>query len=593
MGILNTSFYGWHEVSVPHVKGQLQSSSLDNIFINGEDIYVTNNDASTGLSFGFILKGGVNKKFKEIAGTNRLIHGITLDSSGTIYVVNGIKDGQVISKFDGTTFETLHTAGIFARGKAINVDSNDDIFVGYADIVGAEGVLLSSSDRGVTWGEQTFTSRFPIKIALSSSDAIFATFNNTIDVLSEVASEAGSVAHVKRSTDAGVTWSTVGGDVTTSINENKLGAIAIGPDSAIYHVGSLKDAGGAWHISIRKSTDSGDNFTSASFGDGSTDFYGFGVDVDTNNNVYVGGLSGSQWCIFESTDGGSTFDILDKKSSNTLITDLKIYQGAINHEKNRIYVSGEKDGKTGTLFTGKLTANSSSLGPTSLAASVSYVSNETFTSTEQKFKLMNISEFPHSSGFFQMRNLVLGTTDAGTIGTSEDNIIQVKHFGSKVDIMWPKQSDQTIPIRGYADFGVGARAGKLVTQFEPGDISNVENFDHLALYCYLTKETSGTLDNIEIHVERRPLRDTGFATEQVLELSSSGNITVGALRDMTYRKQIDYGDLNIKEIGFTIDMPLLNVRQIRVKARQTVGQSDDENRNFIIRGRFIKSEEET
>jgi len=208
-------------------------------------------------------------------------------------------------------------------------------------------------------------------------------------------------------------------------------------------------------------------------------------------------------------------------------------------------------------------------------------------------QLANVSEYPYSGGTFQLKNLVLGTQDSGRIGSDNDSIIQVNYFGSVVKVMWPKQEDQDAPVAGFGDFSVGQRPGKLATSYEPGDFIDVSEFDHMTLYCYLTKELSGTVDSVDVRVERRPLKSTGFAVDQAIEYTTSGSDTIATLKDVIYRKEIDYGDLSISEIGYPIDIPLTNVREIRVSARQLDGQSDDKNKNFVVWGRFINSEEET
>ena len=139
----------------------------------------------------------------------------------------------------------------------------------------------------------------------------------------------------------------------------------------------------------------------------------------------------------------------------------------------------------------------------------------------------------------------------------------------------------------------GQRAGSLITSFDPGDFIDVRSFDHMTLYCYALKHASGTLDNIDVQIERRPLTATPFSVDQTIEYSSSGSNTIATMKDLVYRKSIDYGDLTIKEIGYPIDVPLSNVREIRVSCRQVTGQDEEKNKNFLVWGRFIDSDEET
>lgn len=202
-------------------------------------------------------------------------------------------------------------------------------------------------------------------------------------------------------------------------------------------------------------------------------------------------------------------------------------------------------------------------------------------------------EFPHSMGIFQMPNLSLGTTDSGKIGKTENNIIQINHIGSVVKVLWPRQDNSEAYMRGFGDFSVGQKPGVLSTDFTPGIEEDVEDYDHITLYCYLLKVVSGTSDSIEIKIQRRPLGGVGHTIDQAISYDSSGSETVAELKDLVYKKTVDYSDLSIKEIGFPIDIPLTNLKSIRILAKQTTGQSDVSNRNLIIWGRFIKSEEET
>jgi len=265
--------------------------------------------------------------------------------------------------------------------------------------------------------------------------------------------------------------------------------------------------------------------------------------------------------------------------------------------KEVVYVAGMGGLDTGSSFRrftaitrkGARTANSSTLGPTMLATSVEYVRTEANGFLEKAIKLNNVSEYSHGGGALQMKNIIIGTTDTGKFGKTDDSIIQVKYIGSVVHVLWPKQQDQSIPVKGFGDFSIGQRAGKLTTDFQPGDNQDVTDFDHLALYCYLRKEVSGTLDDVIVSIERKPLTSVGFATEQSIDYAVSGSKVEARLRDIEYKKQIDYGDLSIREIGFPIDIPLINIKEVRLSVRHRVGQTE-ENKNLIIWGRFIKSD---
>jgi hypothetical protein len=69
-----------------------------------------------------------------------------------------------------------------------------------------------------------------------------------------------------------------------------------------------------------------------------------------------------------------------------------------------------------------------------------------------------------------------------------------------------------------------------------------------------------------------------------------GSIVEARLSDIQYKKQINYGDLSLKEIGWPIDIPLSNMKQVRISVRLANGQADEKNSNLIVYGRFIKAD---
>jgi len=89
----------------------------------------------------------------------------------------------------------------------------------------------------------------------------------------------------------------------------------------------------------------------------------------------------------------------------------------------------------------------------------------------------------------------------------------------------------------------------------------------MALYCYLQKQTSGTLDDVVVKIEGKPLNNVGSAQDQSVTYTTSGSITEARYRDIEHKKLIDYGDLSTKEISWIIDYPLVNMKQIRVSAK--------------------------
>ena len=260
-------------------------------------------------------------------------------------------------------------------------------------------------------------------------------------------------------------------------------------------------------------------------------------------------------------------------------------------EEGRTYLTNLPIGGTAFIKKGKRQTVSASIGPQMLATSFGYPKSEMSGVNETWFKLNNVSEFPHSSGIWQMPNLILGTKTTGKVGKTDDSLVQVTHIGSFVRVLWPKQSTQEADVHGYE---AGRTPGILSVQFQPGESYDATQFDHLALSCYALRELSGTLDSVLIKIETKPLLDSGFTTEQTIEQSISSSYSSEAIyRDEIHRKDINYGDDYMREIGWKIPVSLQNVKEIRVSARHKNGQMDDANKKLLIMGRFIKSNKET
>ncbi len=610
MGIRDTSYYGWSTFVnySENLTGYIGSASFQDIcFDSSGSLYVLGNVFFTGSD------SAAPKVYKT-------------------FVAKVDKDNGSISQVFAS--ESIST---FMRSYALGITSNDRFFVQGAHSAVNTTFIMSSSDRCRSWGRQTF---FPIATGDTAGIASYLVDGNNEPDETEVYVAVGG--YVFRSTDTGLTWAS--GQPQGSSPDGPYGAdIIVASNGTIYYCG---DDG-----SIRKSTTqaaSWVNITPANIGS-PANFYG--ICKNSSNVIYACGMGPSyldnEYIVFSSSDAGVTwgsgtfgdYDNVDdfrRGIATTINIDSKgsVYafgvcgtgsvQGVqnnrwmtINYSKpygqnyvemfsgstplrsavdtdDTFYVCGFA-GNTGIIRRGKLTANSASIGPTSFAASVGYVRGELSGTVQEGFKLMNTSEFSHAGGIFQMKNLVLGTTDSGKMGKGTDSIVQVRHRGSVVKVLWPKQSlGSDEYVKGYGDFSVGQQAGKLNTEYQPGDFLDVTKFDHLSLYCYAKVESSGTLDDIVIRVERRPLGDLPFTVDQTVTYAESGSFaTEGILKDLVFRKTIDYGDLSMRDIGFPIDVPLENTREVRVSCRHKSGQTLDENKNFIVWGRFIKSSEET
>lgn len=345
-----------------------------------------------------------------------------------------------------------------------------------------------------------------------------------------------------------------------------------------------------------------------------------------NDGYYIGGLGsniafnggfrgGSMAAVYRSPTTAGPWELVhqygDSSGDSSTVTP---YINDIQYINGQIYLAG-----CGGLFysavvrVGNLRAyNARSFASRMLATSVAYsvgvdpiggsdyptlgvFSNQMSYRTiaaSTLYRLNNIAEFPHYGGVFQMRNIIIGTQTSGKIGKSEDSIVRVRYVGSVVQVMWPDQSLLDAPVQGFGELSIGQSPGKLDTSFTFGSLIDVTQYDHMSLYCYALKQVSGTLDDIVIQVNRRPLSSIGFATDQTVEYSTSGSYTEARYKDMLHTKQVDYGDLTPPTVSYVIDLPLQNVREVRIGARLKNGQSDA-NQNFLVYGRFIKSATET
>ncbi len=627
MGIRETSYYGWQnfvtitptptwEIILQRAN-RLHIDAVGNIYIassiklfGGNEAYTVNRSKDDGKTWEIV--DWISSSLADSEAFD-----IISDVSGNIYAagreastISGTSNWVVRKSATGDngsfatidSFAEVPVSGGHAQGMAI--DSSGSVYVvgSDRDAAGSQNWIVRKSTTGAS-GTFSYVDSMDRAGFVDAANSVAIDSDDNVYVVgySERTSNPYTEGVVRRSTTgASGSFSYVdafSGSYSAAAYAGVLADIAIDSSDNIYVAGYHGGFGTLFDWIVRKSaTGASGSFSYIDSVDvGASSELALTITIDSNDSVYVGGATSfgesgtGSWRVRKSLAGasGSFFDIDNYYGNQSWCVDLKVV------DDGTIYGAGYTKGlKEGLLRKGKLTANSASLGPRMLATSIGYVQSEISGTTYERFKLNNISEFPHSSGIFQMRNLVLGTTDAGKIGRTDDSIVQVTFVGSVVKVMWPKQDDQTTPIKGYGDLAAGQRSGKLVSSFEPGDYIDVTDFDHMSLYCYLLKNASGTLDNIDIKIERRPLKSTGFSTDQVIEYSSSGSVTIAELKDLVYRKQIDYGDLSISEIGYPIDVPLTNVREVRISAKHQTGQIE-ENKNFVVWGRFIKSTEET
>ncbi len=605
MGIRDTSYYGWKNLrNEPGYPGQSRFTYTDLAVDSTGNMYIC------GYYFPTRLPSEIHDR--------------------TIAFVQRSRDGGNVWEYIDR-LEYTESASV-ANGLAISpLDESKIYWVGVKELPNQTSsfIVRSSSDYGDTWATVNVglsADRTQISLTavdMSSSGKLFAcgVSGTTCVVLTGSSEGHWDLTDLSSSTNNNAYFYdiAVGGGrvVTVGYEINGVGSMA-------YLIRSSSDGGVSWSVpaverfaitgggaTAHRVIFSGSKFIVAGFDD-SLPGYAWRIRSSSNGGAWgslssgtIGGTAhGISYnpqgdLIITGMTGSTAFAVIVLSGTNVLQTIDGCISGThgsvVVNSRNEVNIIGDGTYIGAYYRKGALTANSATLGPMSLATSFEYVQSEVSGAINRLRKLHNISEFPHSAGAFQMRNLIIGTTDSGKIGKDSDSIVQLKHYGSVVKVLWPKQDLGTDEyVKGYGDFSVGQRPGKLTTDFIPGDFLDVSTYDHLSLYCYAKSNGTGSLDDIVIRIERRPLRDLPFAPDQTISYAESGSFTTEAtLKELIFKKPINYGDPSMKEIGFPIDVPLENTREVRVSCRQKVGQANDENKNFVIWGRFIRSEEET
>ena len=625
MGIRDTSYYGWSTIDDyfpidDHQNTIIISASFYNVCLDTSGsiytlcrAYLTSSTAVAKYNSYIRKSSNQGISWKNIFTTASCgLIGLGVDPEDRLYTFGG-----------GSVFVSSDRGNLWNKYTPSNVVSDfvsptDQLFYYKAGIdfhstgtfVSVGQRIFSSSDAGQTWGKISLLSPAPDQgpfsdVYVSGGVVLYCGGFN-----------GGQDEGIHRSTNT-TTWSELKDDTGNAYNE--FLACATSGSSIFFSTAPSTFGNTAF---IFSSSDNGTTFASQSMvflddvGLGVPDYTAFIPEINVHHqtgHVYAfGGLSFidpaqnvgfkpdiADWFVAKTLNSGTTWSLIDRIPygcvlDSKIISDETIYAAGVI--KNRA-----------VLRKGRLAANSSSIGLRLLTPSFGYVLSESFKNlktvnfttltdgdhnrnlytlvTEEQFNLNNISEFPHSSGLFQMPNIVLGTKTSGKAGKTDDSIVQKRFIGSFVRVLWPKQEDAD--SKGYE---IARQPGKLLTTWEPGEIVDIDGkgFDHLALNCAASTLVSGTMDSILVRVETRGLNSSGFMIDQTIEQTISSSFESEALlRDDVFRKQIDYGDVSLTERSWKINVPLENVKEIRISCRQKAGQSEEKNKQFIVMGRFI------
>jgi len=593
MGFRSTSYYGWQS-------GTFGTGSYYDIQVDPNGVMY-----AVGYPIQKSVDGG--QSWKKLSQNARAL---AFDDSGNLYTTSGNVFAKSVDKGNNWTSITFNSSNPGDTLEFASLDiclTGSKIYIAYAHSAGtrASGSIYESLDQGVTWkkvyngisgdGDVGIAHAGVQSIKADSSGNLYATFRKSRQV-----GTSGDFYVLSSSvvTETGSEWSVVydgtdeeefGYDI--DVDSNDIVYVAYG-DSDVPKLLSSSDYGVNWgendiiddadHKYIVTGVGSGRSpgtvfvsVVSASY----SSLYLYNMDFTTSLK-YEG-----QAKIKKTYDYGETWtdDLITRDS---FVAKLNSFELNKNDDKS-IYFIGRRNNEVDQTHWqyGALSANSASLGRNMLSPSIAYVLNESLGAGEiqEGFKINNVAEFPHSNGIFQMPNLVLGTKDSGHYGKNEDAIVQVKFYGSLVYVAWPKQDEKNEQIKGFGDSSKGSSPGKLSTDWSPGEWIDVTEHDHLTLWSYVRKELSGTLDALLIRVERKPLKGLGPTVDQVVSLEDSGSFYVEANhKDSLIKKDIDYGDLSMTDIGFPSDIPLINTKELRISVRQKNGQTADENKNLIV-----------
>jgi hypothetical protein len=210
------------------------------------------------------------------AGRNTFCSGIAVDGSGTIYAV-----GQ---------------AGPFKW-------SNDYIWLVY-----------KSTDHGTTWKEINRISGLARAAAyIPQSKSLFVAGKNTSQTSGKNPVPQWSI---RRSTDAGASWTTVGAFAPTGAGSAMIDELYVQAPQTIYACGwmdiTTRQSGSTWNWLVRRSTDNGQSWTTLDMFKESRIWGARSMAIHPSTGaIYVIGGDDNHWLVRKSSDDGRTWSVSD------------------------------------------------------------------------------------------------------------------------------------------------------------------------------------------------------------------------------------------------------------------------------------------
>lgn len=263
------------------------------------------------------------------ATKNSNSYGIANDSTNNLFSVGTALDTSnrnhwIVHKSsdDGATWSTVNDYSLVkggpAYGSVIAKDISGNLYSAGSAVVSSvyHWIVRKSTDGGNTWS-------FIDNYNLTSQSSVASSL--TIDAASNIytagyGNESSSITHwiVRKSTNAGSTWSTVDNYQLSGTTQSIANALVTDTAGNIYVAGLGLDATYAMHWIIRKSINGGSTWNTISnfnlvagkasnalalVADGSSNIYAAGYGVDSSNVQH--------WLVRKSTDGGTTWSTVD------------------------------------------------------------------------------------------------------------------------------------------------------------------------------------------------------------------------------------------------------------------------------------------
>jgi hypothetical protein len=270
----------------------------------------------------------------DLSATDFIPERITYGSSGVLFALGS---GSVAKSADeGVTWTLLDSA---VSGIDITANPAGHLFI-VGSQPGTDMIVRRSVDHGQTWETVDATTNFSPSAIAASASAVVVSGENPI--------ATGSAWVTRRSLDGGNTWATVG-EFTLGLSQ-AAGRTAVGANGHFYTIGTARmDNSGTYHWIVRRSTDGGTTWTTVdNFVEAGLTSRGASIAVDRSGQIFAVGysldsvVSGAQsppWLVRRSSDGGNTWQTIDKLPIGGAVTYAVARDVAIDPLGN-VFVSG-------------------------------------------------------------------------------------------------------------------------------------------------------------------------------------------------------------------------------------------------------------